>query len=87
MREYFARLADDYRRAAFSLAGGDPRLSGEIERALSHARTYERSYPLPSLFMRLALARLKMLAWSAPAAFLAGFAIGIIRILVMLNGN
>ncbi len=85
LRRFNRRLAAEYRQTAFSLAGGDPHLRGEIERALSHARVRASRNPLTNvltMLRRVALARLKMLAWTGPAAFLVGFVIEIIRILV-----
>ena len=85
MRRFNARLAADYRRTAFSLAGGDPGLRREIERALAHAQPRASSDPLSkalNMLGSLALARLKMLVWTGPAAFVVGFIVEIIRILV-----
>lgn len=92
MRRFNGRLAAEYRQTAFSLAGGDPHLRGEIERALAHAQPGANSGPLTKALNMLgsvALARLKMLVWTGPAAFLIGFIIEIIRILATgrLNGN
>ena len=92
MRRFNGRLAAEYRRTAFSLAGGDPGLRREIERALSHARVCARPDPLTealSVLRSVALARLKMLVWTGPAAFLIGFIIEIIRTLLIgrLSGN
>jgi len=73
MRRFNARLAADYRQTAFSLAGGDPGLRREIERALAHAKPRADSDPFTTALNMLgsvALARLKMLVWTGPAAFL-----------------
>ena len=88
MRRFNGRLAAEYRQTAFSLAGGDPHLRGEIERALAHAQPRTSSDPLTATLNMLgsvALARLKILVWTGPAAFLAGFIIEIIRILITGN--
>jgi hypothetical protein len=85
MRRFNGRLAAEYRKTAFSLAGGDPGLRREIERALAHAQPRANSGPLTKALNMLgsvALARLKMLVWTGPAAFLIGFIIEIIRVLV-----
>ena len=88
VRRFNRRLAADYRRTAFSLAAGDAHLRGEVERALSHTQVRASFDPLTaalSMLKRVALARLKMLVWTGPAAFVAGFIIEIIRIL--MTGN
>ena len=85
MRGFNGRLAADYRRTAFSLAGSDPHLRGEIERALTHSQVRAGFDPVAaalSMLRVIALARLRMLVWTGPAAFAAGFVIGIIRILI-----
>ena len=92
MRRFNGRLAAEYRKTAFSRAGGDPGLRREIERALAHAQPRANSGPLTKALNMLgsvALARLKMLVWTGPAAFLIGFIIEIIRILATgrLSGN
>jgi hypothetical protein len=85
MRRFNARLAAEYRQTAFSLAGGDPGLRREIERALAHAQPRASSDPLAkalNILGSVVLARLKMLVWTGPAAFLIGFIIEIIRTLI-----
>ena len=86
------RLAADYRLTAFSLAGSDPGLKRQIERALAHAQPRASSDPFTTalnMIWSLALARLKMLVWTGPAAFVVGFIVETIRILVTrrLSGN
>ena len=77
-RRFNACVADEYRRTALSLAGGDPDLRREIERRLSQAMAQKSSGPL-DLLTSVALVRLRMLLWTGPAAFIAGFIIELAR--------